>query len=115
MSSREDFINSVEKCIEKYPNEFNDNAINYFESFKNVVNENKEEFTENGKIILKCLQEHSEKEMWKAKDIADIIELSSRTVSGSIRKLVNDGYVEKTGKNPVIYTITNKGKEIEIN
>lgn len=114
MSAREDFINSVEKCIENYPNEFNENAISYFENLKNVVNESKEEFTENGKIILKCLQEHSEKEMWKAKDIADTIELSSRTVSGSIRKLVNDGYVEKTGKNPVIYTITQKGKEIEI-
>ena len=51
--------------------------------------------------------------MWKAKDIADKIELSSRTVSGALRKLVSDGYVEKTGKNPVIYNITEKGKNIE--
>ena len=33
MSAREDFINSVEKCIENYPNEFNENAISYFENF----------------------------------------------------------------------------------
>lgn len=115
MSNKDCFIDSIEKCIKKYPEEFSEQALEYFENFKNAVNEKKEEFTENGKIILRCLQEHAEKEMWKAKDIADIIELSSRTVSGSIRKLVNDGYVEKTGKNPVIYTITNKGKEIEIN
>ena len=50
--------------------------------------------------------------MHKAKDIADAMEISSKTVSGAMRKLVTDGYVEKTGKNPVIYNITLKGKEV---
>ena len=40
--------------------------------------------------------------------------ISSRTVSGAIRKLVTDGFVEKVGQDPVIYVITEQGKNIEI-
>ena len=109
MTAREMFIEEVEKVVENFPEE----AQNYFETFKETVSENKKEFTENGKIILACLKDNLDITMWKAKDIADKIELSSRTVSGALRKLVSDGYVEKTGKNPVIYNITEKGKNIE--
>jgi hypothetical protein len=35
-------------------------------------------------------------------------------VSGAMRKLVTDEFVEKVGQDPVIYTLTQKGKEIEI-
>ena len=41
--------------------------------------------------------------------------VSSRTISGAIRKLVTDGYVEKVGQEPVIYALTEKGKNIVIN
>ena len=111
MSGKELFIKSVEECIENYPEKFNDEALKYFEEFKQVTEEKKELFTENGKAILKYLQS-VDKEMHKAKDIADAMEISSKTVSGAMRKLVTDGYVEKTGKNPVIYNITLKGKEV---
>ena len=60
------------------------------------------------------LQQHSETNTWKAKDIAEGMFISSRTVSGSIRKLVNDGFVEKVGQDPVIYSITEQGKNIKI-
>lgn len=70
-------------------------------------------FTETGLIILKYLQNCDTKTL-KAKDIADGVTLSSRKVSGAMRKLVNDGYVEKFGQNPVIYTLTNKGKNLNL-
>ena len=73
------------------------------------------EFTENGKKILSFLKEHSDVQSWKAKDIADSMFVASRTVSGAIRKLVLDGYVEKVGQDPVIYSITEKGINVEIN
>ena len=38
----------------------------------------------------------------------------SRTVSGAIRKLVTDGFVEKVSQDPVIYSITEQGKNIKI-
>ena len=71
-------------------------------------------FTENGKNVLKFLQEHPETETWKAKDIAAEMLISSRSVAGSARKLVSDGYLEKVGQDPVFYTLTNKGKEINL-
>ena len=41
--------------------------------------------------------------------------MSSRTVSGAMRKLVTDGFVEKIGQDPVMYTLTEQGKNIELN
>jgi predicted transcriptional regulator len=60
------------------------------------------------------LQEHQETRMWKSKDLADQIELSSRCVSGTMRKLVNDGFCDKIGANPIIYCLTEKGKNYKI-
>jgi predicted transcriptional regulator len=71
-------------------------------------------FTDNGKLILKFLQEHQETPMWKARDIAEGLFISSRAVSGAMRKLVTDGFVEKVGQDPVIYSITDNGKNIDI-
>lgn len=41
--------------------------------------------------------------------IGESLGVGSRSVSGSMRKLVTDGYVEKSGSNPTVYKITNKG------
>ena len=49
-----------------------------------------------------------------AKDVADQIGISSRGVSGAFRKLVNDGFCEKIGKDPVIYSLTEKGKNFKM-
>lgn len=69
--------------------------------------------TETGLQILEYLQGSDSKSL-KAKDIADGMGISSRKVSGSIRKLVTDEFVEKFGSNPVVYTLTNKGKNFDI-
>ena len=71
-------------------------------------------FTDNGKLIMKFLQDHQETPMWKASDVAEGLFISSRAVSGAMRKLVTDGFVEKVGQDPVIYSITEKGKNIDI-
>lgn len=64
--------------------------------------------TKNGATVLKFLQTRPTDHM-VSKDIGVEIDLSSRSVSGSLRKLVADGYVEKTGSNPTSYRITAKG------
>src|SRR5699024_10548118 len=69
-------------------------------------------FTETGLQILEYLKAQDARSL-KAKDIADGMEISSRKVSGSIRKLVTDGFVEKYGANPVVYTLTEKGKNFD--
>jgi L-serine deaminase len=65
--------------------------------------------------VLKYMQENLDIQMFKAKDIAEGIGISSRTVSGAMRKLTTDGFVEKLGQDPVIYAITEEGKNITIN
>lgn len=76
-------------------------------------NNTKPVLTEIGLQILEYLQK-SENKNYKAKDIADGMLISSRKVSGAIRKLVADDFVGKFGANPVVYTLTNKGKDFNI-
>lgn len=40
--------------------------------------------------------------------------MSPRSVSGSMKKLINDGYVEKKGGSPVCYGLTDLGKDFQI-
>ena len=70
-------------------------------------------FTETGLQILEYLQKCGIKSM-KAKEIADGMLQPSKKISGAMRKLCSDGYVEKFGQNPVIYALTEKGKTIDL-
>ena len=80
-------------------------------SEKNFVE--KPAFTETGLAVLDYLQQCNIPSM-KAKEIAEGMILPSRKVSGAMRKLCADGYVEKFGQNPVIYALTDKGKNIDL-
>lgn len=114
MSKQQEFIDWVESLIrsQENPVEPPESAWSYFEALKNSsVAIKKPDFTDNGKIILQYLQSQPNG-MFKSKDIAEGIMISSRSVSGAMRKLVTDGYVEKIGKNPIVYSITEKGKNV---
>ena len=50
----------------------------------------------------------------KSREIAEYLGVSSRGVAGSMRKLVSDGFVEKVSQDPIIYTLTEKGKNINL-
>ena len=98
--------------------EFSDGEIDlvrdYYLKFKEGGggDASKPAFTEKGIVILKYLKENPEAVL-PAKKIAEDLELSSRTVSGAMKKLVNDGYVEKFEGEPKTYSITEKGKEVD--
>lgn len=110
MSLKQDFINYVESNFEANP--LPDTLTSYWNTFKNNnKNEDKPKFTENGKKILTFLKEHQDKDAWSSKDIAEELFLASRTISGGMRKLVNDGYVDKVSTDPVLYSLTDQGKE----
>ena len=76
-------------------------------------NASKPLFTDNGKNILMWMQS-APVAMYRSKDIAEQVMISSKSVAGAMRKLVTDGYVEKMGQNPVVYQITEQGKNISI-
>ena len=116
MSKKSEFINYVETLImgQQEPLEMTPEVKMYWEAFKGNTEADKPLLTDNGKIVLQYMKDNLDIEMFKAKDIADGIGISSRTVSGAMRKLVTDGFVEKLGPDPVIYAITEKGKNITI-
>lgn len=117
MSKKQEFIKFVEEIMDAADVQVHnmpEDVRLYWEVFCGKDEPEKPMFTDNGKLILKFLQENVETPMWKAKDIAEGLFVSSRTVSGAIRKLVTDGFVEKVSKDPVIYSITEKGKNINI-
>lgn len=72
-------------------------------------------FTENGLKIFKCMRENEQKyiNVFKAKEIGELLFMTPRSVSGSMKKLIADGFVEKVGTNPVAYGLTELGKAYE--
>ena len=113
MSKKQKFIEAVQSALFDVcdPAEMDQDVLEYWEAFKGKDEADKPMFTDNGKLILKYMQDLP---MGKAKDIGEGLFISSRAVSGAIRKLVTDGYVEKIGQDPVVYALTEKGKTVEI-
>lgn len=116
MTKKEKFIEAIEDVFFSKVdiNELDPDIILYWEALKGKVEEDKPMFTDNGKMILQYLKDNQGTPMWKAKDIAEGLFISSRGVSGAMRKLVTDGFVEKVGQDPVIYSLSEKGKTVEI-
>ena len=117
MSKKQEFISYVKDLIDatsEYPVPMSDDARLYWEAFCGTNDPEKPMFTDNGKLILKYMQDHQSEGMWKARDIGEGLFIGSRAVSGAMRKLVADGYVEKVGQDPVVYSLTDNGKNIKI-
>ena len=117
MTKKQEFINFIELILNEYKiDELPKNVQLYWDAFRGA-DENGERplFTDNGKLILQYMKDNQSTPMWKARDIAEGLFISSRTVSGAMRKLVTDGFVEKVGEDPVVYSLTDFGKNIEIN
>ncbi len=117
MTKKQEFINFIEMVLnENKIDELPENVQLYWDAFRGA-DENGERplFTDNGKLILQYMKDNQSTPMWKARDIAEGLFISSRAVSGAMRKLVTDGYVEKVGQDPVVYSLTDLGKTIEIN
>ena len=119
MTKKETFIKIISYIFEEdtlhldklYTEEEWAAALDFFKEFKEGKVKNSKEMTENGRKSLIWMQENLESmnNIFTAKEIAEGLFTSGRSISGSMRKLINDGYVEKIGANPVQYTLTEKG------
>lgn len=123
MTKKEAFIKMVEGLIDPLDiNELKEDdetkmAIDFFQELKeNKASTPKPEITENGAKILAYMQENYQKynNVFKAKEIGEGLFVSSRSVSGSMKKLITEGFVEKIGSDPVAYSITDKGKDKDL-
>ena len=122
MSKKNKFIEEIKNKIAssgKDPKQFftSEDALDYWNSLQLSGDNEKPRFTDNGKLVLKYMKEYKEdfNNLFKAKDIGVGLSISSRTVSGALRKLVSDGYAERMGESPVVYSLTKEGIEVDLN
>ena len=118
MNKCEKFLDFFDNLVKnsKYPIEIPEDVKEFYDTLKSSQEKftNRPEFTGNGLIVFEYMKNNPNIKSMKAKDIADGIGLPSKRISGAMRKLVIDGYIEKFGQNPVIYTLSNKGKNFNL-
>lgn len=126
MTKKEAFILEIDtliadavNCEEMIFEGLSPEASKYFEELKKRSGKSaeKKDLTENGAKVLKFMQESCEKfnNEFKAKDIGEGIFTSGRAVSGTMQKLIADGYADKEKKGEtIIYSLTDEGKNKEI-
>lgn len=112
---REQFIKEIEEILKNQKIKLSEQANKYFELLKNGK-QSLGGITENGKAILQYCQANWQynNNIFTSKNISDGIQIPARSVSGSIRKLVADGYIQKINSSPVSYSITEHGKEFSL-
>lgn len=116
MTKQEALIDFVNKLIEnsKVPVEIPEQVQSYLDELTKSSVVNKPVLTDTGFEILTYMQKLKDPKNLKAKDIAEGMGMSSRKISGSMRKLVADQFVEKDGTNPVVYSLADKGKNFDL-
>lgn len=112
MTKQEKFVKVVEELFTDI--EVEEDVLDYFETVKKKKRASKNvEMTENGANIVEYMQEHWEEtdNKFLSREIGEGLFTSSRSVSGAMRKLVTDDYVDKSEDSPIVYSLTEKGKE----
>lgn len=116
MTNREIFIETVEALFSHSTNAIPQAAVDYFEALKATEVKEKPAFTQKGAEILVWMQNNYQdyNNVMKAKEIGEGMFITSRAVSGSIRKLIADKYVEKIAGSPICYSLTEAGKTCSV-
>lgn len=108
--------------IEDFDKYFNHTTDTYeffkddFEKILQGITPAKKEITENGIKIIKTMQKYIEPylNIYSAKQLGELLFMSPRSISGSMRKLITDGYVKKDKtSNGVSYSLTHEGQELQ--
>lgn len=107
------------KEIDSHRNMLSEPAIEFLDE---LLEKNSTEniLTDTGKKILISMYVNQEKylNVFSSKQLGELLFMSARSVSGSMRKLVTEQYVEKAGINPVTYKLTENGatlaKELQV-
>ena len=114
---KQEFIDFLNALMEAAPNVVKEKMTDNIQAYIDTLTEdvkNKPALTDNGKQVLIYMREHPEVLTFKARTIAEGLFMNPRGVSGSMRKLTNDGFVEKLGESPAIYSLTEKGQNFII-
>lgn len=112
MTGKQKFIKVIEETLESCPDFFGElgseeaaAALDYFKSLTKA--DEVKPLSEKAQAIYDYMVANAEScnNIFTSRSIAEGLEVSARAVSGSMRKLVTDGYVTKSGKDPVTYSL----------
>lgn len=120
MTDKESFLDYISRIIEEFDKDITKTA--YGEQVRRYWKvlldgeETDKRVTENGQKILIFMQENEEamNNIFTSKEIAEALFVSGRSISGSMRKLFGDGYINKEGNNPVKYSLTDLGRNLSL-
>jgi len=119
MSNKEKFIQLVNEVIFNGPADYSgledwEDICDFWSTF--CTTKVAPKITENGIKVLKFMQENEIQynNVFKAKDIGEGLFVSSKSVSGSMQKLIKEGFCEKIGGSPVCYKITDLGRNEQL-
>lgn len=112
MAKKSVFVKEVQSLIDNETIILSDDAMEFWKEFITPARE----VTENGAKVLQWMQKQTQEGevSFTANVIGNGIFASSRQVVGYVSSLVKKGYVDKTGKSPVSYSLTDKGKEFSV-
>ena len=120
MTDKESFLDYVGRIIEEFDKDITQTAHGeqvrrYWKALLDGEETDKK-VTENGQKILIFMQENEEamNNIFTSKEIAEALFVSGRSISGSMRKLFGDGYINKEGNNPVKYSLTDLGRNLSL-
>lgn len=117
MTKKECFIHEMKAIMIEPPETvLSTDALDFWNGLQVTGDSGKVKFTENGKLVLKYMQDNKDNynNLFKAKDIGEGLGISSRTASGAMRKLVTDSFIEKIGDSPSVYSLTSIGIEVNV-
>jgi hypothetical protein len=86
-------------------------AMDMLNKLQNTGNGAKPMITPKGKAIVDFMMQDP-LELYTSQTIGVSMQISSRSVAGSLRPLVDKGLIEKMGKNPTVYKLSDNYKEI---
>ena len=101
------------KEIDNHKDILSSEAISFLEELMEK-NSTENILTEVGRKILISMSNNKETYLgvFSSKQLGELLFMSARSVSGSMRKLVTEQYVEKVGQNPVTYKLTDLGEAL---
>lgn len=109
--SKISFISEMESILSESPDILTKESKDYFYNSIANAKEKDTKLSENAIAIIEVMKSEPNK-TFNSKELGEAIGKTSRSASGSMRKLVELGYVEKVGKDPVQYKITDAGMSI---
>lgn len=108
-----DYFNKLQENSSLNPPDEVLDVLRILENESLLVDKQKSPVTETGLEILKYLQSIEVKAL-PACEIAKGMNVSSRKITGAIRKLVSDDFIMKFGQGPIKYILTEQGKNFNI-